>query len=211
MPGSWRSICSRSVFVQIDWKTKLGSRRTLGRLIRLKLLLTLVFVVATIVLLMIPAEKAGKTRSSAASALVFVRGETGFRYPFPVYSKLSSARSSLYEYAEIRREFADLLTVEEEPVAVEENKTDEEPEQEEPPPPPPPAGPDLDGLVLVGTMTDADGKSIAIIRDDNIGETVYVREGDDLNGSMVELISDNSVVVVLDDETDELFGASYEF
>ena len=79
------------------------------------------------------------------------------------------------------------------------------------PPPPPPAGPDLDGLVLVGTLTDAEGKSIAIIRDDNIGETVYVREGDDLNGSIVELISDNSVVVVLDDETDELLGASYEF
>ena len=210
MPGSWKSICSRSVFVQIDWKTKLGSRRTLGRLIRLKLLLTLVFVVATIVLLMIPAEKAGKTRSSAASALVFVRGETGFRYPFPVYNNLSSARSSLYEYAEIRLEFANLLTVEEEPVVVEENKPDEEPEQEEPPPPPP-AGPDLDGLVLVGTLTDAEGKSIAIVRDDNIGETVYVREGDDLNGSIVELISDNSVVVVLDDETDELLGASYEF
>ena len=86
----------------------------------------------------------------------------------------------------------------------------EEPEQEEPPPPPP-AGPDLDGLVLVGTLTDAEGKSIAIVRDDNIGETVYVREGDDLNGSIVELISDNSVVVVLDDETDELLGASYEF
>ena len=198
------------MFVQIDWKTKLGSRRTLGRLIRFQLLLTLVFVVATIVLLMIPAEKAGKTRSSAASALVFVRGETGFRYPFPVYSKLSSARSSLYEYAEIRLEFANLLTVEEEPVVVEENKPDEEPEQEEPPPPPP-AGPDLDGLVLVGTLTDAEGKSIAIVRDDNIGETVYVREGDDLNGSIVELISDNSVVVVLDDETDELLGASYEF
>lgn len=209
MPGSWRSICSRSVFVQIDWKTKMGSRRTLGRLIRFQLLLTLVFVVATIVLLMIPAEKAGKTRSSAASALVFARGEAGFRYPFPVYSKLSSARSSLYEYAEIRREFADLLTIEEEPVVVEEKKADEEPEQEEPPPPP--AGPDLDGLVLVGTMTDAEGKSIAIIRDDNIGETVYVREGDDLNGSMVELISDNSVVVVLNDESDELLGASYEF
>ena len=204
MPGSWKSICSWSVFVQIDWKTKLGSRRTLGRLIRFQLLLTLIFVAATIVLLMIPAEKAGKTRSSAASALVFARGETGFRYPFPVYSKLPAARSSLYEYAEIRREFAELLTVEEEPVVVE-----EEPEQKEPPPPP--AAPDLDGLVLVGTLTDAEGKSIAIIRDDNIGETVYVREGDDLNGSIVELISDNSVVVVLDDETDELLGASYEF
>ena len=210
MPGSWKSICSRSVFVQIDWKTKLDSRRTLGRLIRFQLLLTLVFVVATIVLLMIPAEKAGKTRSSAASALVFARGETGFRYPFPVYSKLSSARSSLYEYAEIRLEFANLLTVEEEPVVVEENKADEESEQKQPPPPPPVA-PDLDGLVLVGTLTDAEGKSIAIIRDDNTGETVYVREGDDLNGSIVELISDNSVVVVLDDETDELLGASYEF
>ena len=210
MPGSWKSICSRSVFVQIDWKKKLGSRRTLGRLIRFQLLLTLIFVAATIVLLMIPAEKAGKTRSSAASALVFVRGETGFRYPFPVYNKLSSARSSLYEYAEIRRVFADLLTVEEEPAVVEENKADEESEQKQPPPPPP-AAPDLDGLVLVGTLTDAEGKSIAIIRDDNIGETVYVREGDDLNGSIVELISDNSVVVVLDDETDELLGASYEF
>jgi len=210
MPGSWKSICSRSVFVQIDWKTKLGSRRTLGRLIRFQLLLTLIFVAATVVLLMIPAEKASKTRSSAASALVFARGETGFRYPFPVYSKLSSARSSLYEYAEIRRVFAELLTVEEEPVVVEENKADEESEQKQPPPPPP-AAPDLDGLVLVGTLTDAEGKSIAIIRDDNIGETVYVREGDDLNGSIVELISDNSVVVVLDDETDELLGASYEF
>ena len=197
--------------MQIDWKTKLGSRRTLGRLIRFQLLLTLIFVAATIVLLMIPAEKAGKTRSSTASALVFARGETGFRYPFPVYSKLSSARSSLYEHAEVRRKFTDLLTVEEEPVVAEENKADEEPEQEESPPPPPPAGPDLDGLVLVGTLTDAEGKSIAIVRDDNIGETVYVREGDDLNGSIVELISDNSIVVVLNDETDELLGPSYEF
>ena len=47
------------------------------------------------------------------------------------------------------------------------------------------------------------------MRDDNIGETVYVKTGDDLNGSVVSEITDNAVRVRLGDEEDELFASSY--
>jgi hypothetical protein len=80
--------------------------------------------------------------------------------------------------------------------------------EEEPEPPPPPL-PDLDGLELVGTLAGSNGESIAIVRDDNIGQTVYVKTGDDLNGSVVSEITDNAVRVRLGDEEDELFASSY--
>ena len=35
--------------------------------------------------------------------------------------------------------------------------------------------------------------------------------GDDLNGSVVQEIYDNSVLVVLGDEEEELIGVSYQF
>ena len=200
--------------MKIDWKRKLSSRRTLGRLIRFQLLLTLLFGSATIILLLIPLDGVDRSRSALVPAKAVVKQETLFRYPFPVYRELPVARPSLYEFGEVRQEFADLLTVEEEPPPAEEKEVVEETEQEEelePEPPPPIPTPDLEGLALVGTLTGVDGVSIAIIRDDNLGETVYVMVGDDLNGSVVQEIYDNSVLVVLGDEEEELIGASYQF
>ena len=200
--------------MKIDWKKKLGSRRTLGRLIRFQLLLTLLFGSAAIVLLLIPLDGVDRSRSALVPAKAVVKPETLFRYPFPVYRELPVARPSLYEFGEVRQEFADLLTVEEESPPVEEQEVVEETEQEEEPepePPPPIPTPDLEGLSLVGTLTGVDGVSIAIIRDDNLGETIYVMVGDDLNGSVVQEIYDNSVLVVLGDEEEELMGLSYQF
>jgi hypothetical protein len=71
--------------------------------------------------------------------------------------------------------------------------------------------PDLFGLVLVGTLTGVDGESIAIVRDDSMGETVYVKAGDELNGATVQSIANNVVRVVLGEEEDELRGMSYLF
>ena len=201
--------------MQTDWKRKLGSRRTLGRLIRFQLLLTLLFASAAAALLLIPLDdEAAGSRSALVAAKAVVQQETLFRYPFPIYRELTVARASLYEFGEVRQEFSDLLTAEEEPKPVEKEEVVEEVKEEEPEPEPepePPPTPDLEGLTLVGTLKGIDGASIAIIRDDNLGETVYVMVGDDLNGSVVEEIYDNSILVVLGEEEEELMGASYQF
>ena len=199
--------------MQTDWKRKLGSRRTLGRLIRFQLLLTLLFAVAAATLLLVPLDdEVDGSRSVLVAAKAIVQQETLFRYPFPIYRKLPVARASLYEFGEVRQEFSDLLTAEVEPEPVEKEEVLEEAKEEEPEPEPePPPTPDLEGLTLVGTLKGIDGASIAIIRDDNLGETVYVMVGDDLNGSVVEEIYDNSVLVVLGEEEEELMGASYQF
>ena len=201
--------------MQTDWKRKLGSRRTLGRLIRFQLLLTLLFAAAAAVLLMIPLDdEVDGSRSALVTAKAIVQQETLFRYPFPIYRKLPVPRASLYEFGEVRQEFSDLLTAEVEPEPIEKEEVLEEAKEEEPEPEPepePPPTPDLEGLTLVGTLKGIDGASIAIIRDDNLGETVYVMVGDDLNGSVVEEIYDNSVLVVLGEEEEELMGASYQF
>ena len=78
----------------------------------------------------------------------------------------------------------------------------------EPEPLPPPV-PDLEGLELIGTLAGSKGQSIAVVRDDNIGETVYVKTGDDLNGSAVTEISPTFVRVRLGDEEDELMTSTY--
>ena len=199
--------------MQTDWKRKLGSRRTLGRLIRFQLLLTLLFAVAAATLLLVPLDdEVDGSRSVLVAAKAIVQQETLFRYPFPIYRKLPVPRASLYEFGEVRQEFSDLLTAEVEPEPVEKEEVLEEAKEEEPEPEPePPPTPDLEGLTLVGTLKGIDGASIAIIRDDNLGETVYVMVGDDLNGSVVEEIYDNSVLVVLGEEEEELMGESYQF
>ena len=47
------------------------------------------------------------------------------------------------------------------------------------------------------------------MRDDNMGMTVYVKTGDDLNGSVVAEISPTSVRVRLGEEEDELTTSSF--
>ena len=189
-----------------DWKKRMGSRRTLGRLIRFELLLALIFVVAAIAMHFAPAPDITPGRAPAASAVTFSGAGTGFEYPFPIFEPASASRESLYQFGSVRRDEAARLELESEPVTQKEPQ--EQMVEEEPEPPPLPL-PDLDGLELVGTLAGSDGESIAIVRDDNIGETVYVKNGDDLNGSVVSRITDNAVRVRLGDEEDELFVSSY--
>jgi len=192
--------------VTTDWKKRMGSRRTLGRLIRFELLLALIFVVAAIAMHFAPAPDITPGRAPAASAVTFSGAGTGFEYPFPIFEPASASRESLYQFGSVRRDEAARLELESEPVTQKEPQ--EQMVEEEPEPPPLPL-PDLDGLELVGTLAGSDGESIAIVRDDNIGQTVYVKTGDDLNGSVVSEITDNAVRVRLGDEEDELFTSSY--
>ena len=189
-----------------DWKKRMGSRRTLGRLIRFELLLALIFVVAAIAMHFAPAPDITPGRAQAASAVTFSGAGTGFEYPFPIFEPASASRESLYQFGSVRRDEAARLELESEPVTQKEPQ--EQMVEEEPEPPPLPL-PDLDGLELVGTLAGSDGESIAIVRDDNIGQTVYIKTGDDLNGSVVSEITDNAVRVRLGDEEDELFASSY--
>ncbi len=189
-----------------DWKKRMGSRRTLGRLIRFELLLALIFVVAAIAMHFAPAPDITPGRAPAASAVTFSGAGTGFEYPFPIFEPASASRESLYQFGSVRRDEAARLELESEPVTQKEPQ--EQMVEEEPEPPLLPL-PDLDGLELVGTLAGSDGESIAIVRDDNIGQTVYVKTGDDLNGSVVSEITDNAVRVRLGDEEDELFASSY--
>ena len=189
-----------------DWKKRMGSRRTLGRLIRFELLLALIFVVAAIAMHFAPAPGITPGRAPAASAVTFSGAGTGFEYPFPIFEPASASRESLYQFGSVRRDEAARLELESEPVTQKEPQEQMVEEESEPPPLP---LPDLDGLELVGTLAGSDGESIAIVRDDNIGETVYVKTGDDLNGSVVSEITDNAVRVRLGDEEDELFASSY--
>jgi hypothetical protein len=200
--------------METDWKARLGSRRTLGRMIRLELLLMLVFAVASLALLFIPQDDPGAGGAPAVTAVTLARSDTQFVYPFPVYRETTMSRQSLYRFATVRREEADLLTLEEEPEVVEqvadevevvEQVADEVKEEDAPP------LPDLLGLVLVGTLTGVDGESIAIVRNDNVGKTVYIKAGDELNGATVQSIANNVVRVVLGEEEDELRGRSYLF
>ena len=210
--------------METDWKARLGSRRTLGRMIRLELLLMLVFAVASLALLFIPQDDPGAGGAPAVTAVTLARSDTQFVYPFPVYRETTMSRQSLYRFATVRREEADLLTLEEEPEVVEqvadevevveqvadevkvvEQVADEVKEEEAPP------LPDLLGLVLVGTLTGVDGESIAIVRNDSVGKTVYIKAGDELNGATVQSIANNVVRVVLGEEEDELRGRSYLF
>lgn len=184
----------------------MGSRRTLGRLIRFELLLALIFVVAAIAMHFAPAPDITPGRAPAASAVTFSGAGTGFEYPFPIFEPASASRESLYQFGSVRRDEAARLELESEPVTQKEPQEQMVEEEAEPPPLP---LPDLDGLELVGTLAGSDGESIAIVRDDNIGETVYVKTGDDLNGSVVSEITDNAVRVRLGDEEDELFASSY--
>ena len=189
-----------------DWKKHMGSRRTLGRLIRFELLLALIFVVAAIAMHFAPAPDITPGRAPAASAVTFSGADTGFEYPFPIFEPASGSRESLYQFGSVRRDEAARLELESEPVT---HKEPQEQMVEEEPEPPPLPLPDLDGLELVGTLAGSDGESIAIVRDNNIGQTVYVKTGDELNGSVVSEITDNAVRVRLGDEEDELFASSY--
>ena len=187
-----------------DWKKGMGSRRTLGRLIRFELLLAFIFVVAAIAMQFVPAPDITLGRASTANAVTFSDPGVGFVYPFPIFEPASASRESLYQFGSVRRDEAARLELESELVTLKEPQGQVAEEAPEPPP-----LPDLDGLELVGTLAGSDGESIAIVRDDNIGQTVYVKTGDDLNGSVVSEITDNAVRVRLGDEEDELFAISY--
>ena len=187
-----------------DWKKGMGSRRTLGRLIRFELLLAFIFVVAAIAMQFVPAPDITLGRASAANAVAFSDPGVGFVYPFPIFEPASASRESLYQFGSVRRDEAARLELESEAVTLKEPQGQVAEEAPEPPP-----LPDLDGLELVGTLAGSDGESIAIVRDDNIGQTVYVKTGDDLNGSVVSEITDNAVRVRLGDEEDELLAISY--
>ena len=190
--------------MQIDWKSRLLSQRTLGRLIWLELLLALIFLVATVVLAAIPPAEISRGRIIVATAVTPSSVENRFRYPFLKYRNTASGRASLFEFSQVNRVFVDLLSIEDESVSTETTTGS-----------PPDKGPDmpplldLEGLVLVGTLTGADGESIAIVRDDNIGHTIYVRNGDELNGFIIQSILDNAIQVAFGEEVEELLGASY--
>ena len=190
--------------MQIDWKTRLLSQRTLGRLIWLELLLALIFLVATVVLAAIPPAEISRGRIIVATAVTPSSVENRFRYPFLKYRDTVSGRASLFEFSQVNRVFVDLLSIEDESVSTE--TTTGSPPDKEPDMPP---LLDLEGLVLVGTLTGADGESIAIVRDDNIGHTIYVRNGDELNGFIIQSILDNAIQVAFGEEVEELLGASY--
>ena len=190
--------------MQIDWKTRLLSQRTLGRLIWLELLLALIFLVATVVLAAIPPAEISRGRIIVATAVTPSSVENRFRYPFLKYRNTASRRASLFEFSQVNRVFVDLLSIEDESVSTE--TTTGSPPDKEPDMPP---LLDLEGLVLVGTLTGADGESIAIVRDDNIGHTIYVRNGDELNGFIIQSILDNAIQVAFGEEVEELLGASY--
>ena len=190
--------------MQIDWKSRLLSQRTLGRLIWLELLLALIFLVATVVLAAIPPAEISRGRIIVATAVTPSSVENRFRYPFLKYRNTVSGRASLFEFSQVNRVFVDRLSIEDESVSTE--TTTGSPPDEEPDMPP---LLDLEGLVLVGTLTGADGESIAIVRDDNIGHTIYVRNGDELNGFIIQSILDNAIQVVFGEEVEELLGASY--
>ena len=190
--------------MQIDWKTRLLSQRTLGRLIWLELLLALIFLVATVVLAAIPPAEISRGRIIVATAVTPSSVENRFRYPFLKYRNTASGRPSLFEFSQVNRVFVDLLSIEDESVSTE--TTTGSPPDKEPDMPP---LLDLEGLVLVGTLTGADGESIAIVRDDNIGHTIYVRNGDELNGFIIQSILDNAIQVAFGEEVEELLGASY--
>ena len=189
-----------------DWKKRMGSRRTLGRLIRFELLLALIFVVAAIAMHFVPASDITPGRTSAANAVTFSDPGVGFVYPFPIFEPASASRESLYQFGSVRRDEAARLELESEAVTLKEPQGQMVEEVPESPSPP---LPDLGGLELVGTLAGSDGESIAIVRDDNTGQTVYVKTGDELNGSVVSRITDNAVSVRLGDEEDELFASSY--
>ena len=192
--------------MKTDWKTRLTSRRTLGRLIRFELLVAMIFVIAGVAMQFVPEPEAASGRAVAAGAVALADKSDRFVYPFPVIEPMSTSRTNLYEFGTVRRDDAALLELESE--ILEEEEPLEEVVETEPEPPPPPL-PDLDGLELIGTLAGSSGQSIAVVRDDNIGVTVYVKTGDDLNGSVVAEISPTSVRVRLGEEEDELRASSF--
>lgn len=192
--------------MKADWKTRLTSRRTLGRLIRFELLVAMIFVIAGVAMQFVPEPEAAAGRAVAAGAVALADESDRFVYPFPVIEPMSTSRPNLYEFGTVRRDDAALLELE--PEIPEEEEPLEEVVETEPEPPPPPL-PDLDGLELIGTLAGSSGQSIAVVRDDNIGVTVYVKTGDDLNGSVVAEISTTSVRVRLGEEEDELRASSF--
>ena len=191
--------------MKTDWKSRLTSRRTLGRLIRFELLVALIFATAGIAMQFVPEPDTAPGRAVAAGAVALANQETHFVYPFPVIEPVTASRVNLYEFGAVRRDEVALLELE--PELPEEEETVEEVVETELEPPPP--LPDLDGLELMGTLAGSGGQSIAVVRNDNIGETVYVKTGDDLNGSVVAEISPTSVRVRLGDEEDELTTSSF--
>ena len=192
--------------MKADWRTRLTSRRTLGRLIRFELLVAMIFVIAGVAMQFVPEPEAASGRAVAAGAVALADKSDRFVYPFPVIEPMSTSRTNLYEFGTVRRDDAALLELE--PEIPEEEEPLEEVVETEPEPPPPPL-PDLDGLELIGTLAGSGGQSIAVVRDDNIGVTVYVKTGDDLNGSVVAEISPTSVRVRLGEEEDELRASSF--
>ena len=192
--------------MKTDWKTRLTSRRTLGRLIRFELLVAMIFVIAGVAMQFVPEPESASGRAVAAAAVALADKSDRFVYPFPVIEPMSTSRTNLYEFGTVRRDDAALLELE--PEIPEEEEPLEEVVETEPEPPPPPL-PDLDGLELIGTLAGSGGQSIAVVRDDNIGVTVYVKTGDDLNGSVVAEISPTSVRVRLGEEEDELRASSF--
>ena len=192
--------------MKADWKTRLTSRRTLGRLIRFELLVAMIFVIAGVAMQFVPEPEAASGRAVAAGAVALADKSDRFVYPFPVIEPMSTSRTNLYEFGTVRRDDAALLELE--PEIPEEEEPLEEAVETEPEPPPPPL-PNLDGLELIGTLAGSSGQSIAVVRDDNIGVTVYVKTGDDLNGSVVAEISPTSVRVRLGEEEDELRASSF--
>ena len=58
--------------MRADWKARLTSRRTLGRLIRFELLVALIFGIAGLAMLFVPQPKPTSSRAVAAGAVAAV-------------------------------------------------------------------------------------------------------------------------------------------
>ena len=78
--------------MKADWKTRLTSRRTLGRLIRFELLVAMIFVIAGVAMQFVPEPEAASGRAVAAGAVALADKSDRFVYPFPVIEPMSASQ-----------------------------------------------------------------------------------------------------------------------
>ena len=164
--------------MKADWKARLTSRRTLGRVIRFELLVALIFGIAGLAMLFVPQPESTPGRPVAAGPAALAAKDDRFVYPFPMITPLTGSRANLYEFGAVRRDDVALMELEpempeEEPVEVEEVVEVE---------PPPPPLPDLDGLELIGTLA---GSATNLLRwcGTTTSAVRFMLKGDELNGS----------------------------
>ena len=90
--------------MKADWKSRLTSRRALGRLIRFELLLALIFAAAGIAMHFISDPDAASGRAVVAGAVALAAKVAKFVYPSPVLKPEMASRGTLYGFGFGRRE-----------------------------------------------------------------------------------------------------------